>query len=271
MYTSVMTKRLHYVLLVSGIVVMLLVAGCVTPPKSSSGSTSGGSSVIETTTEETPASPAYVTAATPFVTTGAALQSSGSGYSNPYATPTPIPTDLSCLIYQNTQYFSQNSTAVSFDLKKPPMYITYSVVPFNITVTRSVPSPQGGNQMITLQYSDYAPYSWFQVSVLDKSTGNIFYQNGFGKAPGISNLSIYTNATLGPVLNSGDLLVQMTGNNITATTGIWVKPVGNFDDPQNQSFTQCQYWNGQPQNYLVYPTTTATPTWTPGNVQTPND
>ena len=265
-----MTNRLHYVIPVLGIVVLLLVAGCVTPPKSSSGSTSGGSSIVETTTEATPAGPAYVTAATPFVTPTAALQGSGSGLSNPYATPTPIPTDLSCLIYQNTQYFSYNSTAVSFDLKNPPMYITYSVVPFNITVNKYVKSDQGGNQWVTLQYSDYAPYSWFQVSVMDKSTGNLFYQGGFGKAPGISNLSIYTNATVGPVLNSGDLLVQMTGNNITATTGIWVKPVGNFDDPQNQTFTQCQYWNGQPQNYLVYPTTTATPTWTPNNVQTPN-
>jgi len=270
-----MTKRLHCAILVVGIVFMLLVAGCVTPPKSSSGSTSGGNSgVTETSTEETAATPAYVTAATPFVTTSAALQGTGSGYSNPYATPTPIAADLSCQIYQNTQYFSYNSTAVAFDLKTPPMYITYSVVPFNITVTKVVQVNQGGSsgdQWVTLQYSDYAPYSWFQISVLDKSTGNLDYQAGFGKAPGISNLSVYQNATLGPILNSGDLLVQMTGNNITATTGIWVKPVGNFDDPQNQTFTQCQYWNGQRQNYIPVATTTATPTWTPVNVQTPND
>ena len=267
-----MTNRLHGVILVLGVVILLLVAGCVTPPANSAWSSSGGSSAAATTTEATPSSGlSYVTAATPFVTQGAAAQGSGSGYANPYATPTPIPTDLSCLIYQNTQYFSYNSTAVSFDLKNPPMYITYSVVPFNITVTKYVKSGVGSNQWETLQYSDFAPYSWFQVSVLDKSTGTIYYQNGFGKAPGISNLSVYENATIGPVLNSGNLLVQMTGNNITATTGIWVKPVGNFDDPQNQSFTQCQYWNGQPQNYLVVPTTTATPTWTAVNVQTPND
>ena len=81
-------------------------------------------------------------------------------------------------------------------------------------------------------------------------------------------LSIYTNATLGPILNSGNLHIEMTGENITATTSIWVKPVGNINDPQNQTFSQCQYWGSHPQNYLMLPTATATPTWTPGVVQT---
>ena len=154
-------------------------------------------------------------------------------------------------------------------MKNPPMYITYSVVPFNITVNKPVEINQGGSgdQWVTLQYSDYAPYSWFEITVRDNETGDVYLDNGFAPYRASNPLSGYINATLGPILNSGDLHIEMTGNNITATTGIWVKPVGNIDDPQNQTFSQCQYWNGHPQNYLVYPTTTATPTWTPGNVQ----
>jgi len=263
-----MTKQMCCAVLASGIILMLLVAGCVTPPKgTTTSSTSGNYYATETNAQETPTSPSYVTAATPFVTGTPGIQASGSG-SNPYATPTLVSADLSCLIYLNTQFYSYNTTAISFDLKNPPMYINYTVIPFNVTVTKSVESNQGGHNLITLQYSDYAPYSWFEITVRNKTTGDIYLQDGFGKAQG---LSIYPSATLGPILNSDDLQIEMTGNNITATAGVWVKPMGNFDDPQNQTFPECKYWNGHPQNYIVYPTTTATPTWTPGNVQTPNN
>jgi hypothetical protein len=267
-----MTKQMCCAVLVLSIVMMLLVAGCVTPPKGTTTSSASGSYyATETTAQETPASPSYVTAVTPFVTSTSGVQAGSSQGSNPYATPTPISADLSCLIYQNTQFFSYNTTAIAFDLKNPPMYITYSVVPFNITNTKYVKSGQGSNSMITLQYSDFAPYSWFEITVLDNATGDVYLDDGFGPYRTPNPLSVYTNATLGPILNSGDLHIEMTGNNITATTGIWVKPVGNIDDPQNQSFPQCQYWGGHPQNYLVSPTQTPTPTWTAVNVQTPND
>ncbi len=247
---------------------LILMAGCVTPPSSSTTtSTSSGYYSTETITPGTNAPPSYVTEVTPFITPGSAGQTGNSGVNIYTTAPTPLPEDLSCLIYLNKQFYSYNTTAVSFDLKNPPMYINYTVIPFNITVNKYVQSHQGSNGMITLQYSDYAPYSWFEVTVRNKTSGKVYLQDGFGKAQG---LSIYTNATLGPILNSDDLQVEMTGNNITATTGIWVKPSGNFDDPLNQSFPECKYWSGHQQNYLVVATTTATPTWTPVNVQTLN-
>jgi len=248
---------------------LLLIAGCVTPPSSTTTtSTSSGYYATETNTPVTTAPSSYVTQVTPFITPGSAVQTSTQGVNIYTTAPTPLPSDLSCLIYLNTQFYSYNTTAVSFDLKNPPMYINYTVIPFNITVNKYVESAQGGNNWVTLQYSDYAPYSWFEITVRNKTSGQIYLQDGFGKAQG---LSIYTSATLGPLLNSDNLQVEMTGNNITATTGMWVKPVGNFDDPQNQSFPECKYWGTHPQNYLAYATTTATPTWTPVNVQTPND
>jgi hypothetical protein len=268
LYTLPMTNRICLTALVL-IAALLMIAGCVTPPSSTTtSSTSSGYYATETSTPGTTSPPSYVTEVTPFLTPVSTGQTSTQG-PNLYTTaPTPLPADLSCLIYLNTQYYSYNTTAVSFDLKNPPMYINYTVIPFNITVNKYVQSKQGSNGWITLQYSDFAPYSWFEITARDKTTGKIYLQDGFGKAQG---LSVYTTASLGPILNSNDLQIEMKGNNITATTGIWVKPVGNFDDPQNQSFPECKYWGGHPQNYLVYPTTTATPTWTPVNVQTPNN
>jgi hypothetical protein len=263
-----MTKQICLVALLLILTLTLLASGCITPPKgtttSPTASASGSNQVTETNSPETTALPVYVTEVTPFNNPGA--QASNPAY-NPYATPTPIPEDLSCLIYLNKQYYSYNTTAVSFDLKNPPMYINYTVIPFNITVTKYVKSGQGSNTWITLQYSDYAPYSWFEITVRNKTTGEIYLQDGFGQAQG---MSVYTSATLGPILNSDDLQIEMTGNNITATTGIWVKPVGNFDNPQNQTFSECKYWSVHPQNYLSGPSPTPTPTWTPVNVQTPS-
>jgi len=273
-YISLMTKKIPYLVLVAGIVTMILVAGCVTPPKSSSASSGSGSYYTTPPTPvETPTTPSFVQAATPF-TTSTPEEVQTTAIANPYATPTPNPADLSCLIYENTSYFTftNNTNAISFDLKNPPMYINYTVIPFNVTVTKYLPeSGQGSNQPITLQYSDFAPYSWYEITVRDSTTGAIYLDNGFGPYKSSHPLSVYTTATLGPILNSGNLHIEMTGQNITATVGIWVKPEGNIDDPQNQTFPECRFWGSQPQNYLVYATTTPTPTWTAVNVQTPNN
>ena len=113
-----MTKQICCAVLVSGIILMLLVAGCVTPPKgTTTSSASGNYYATETNAQETPTSPSYVNAATPFVTSTSGVQAASGSGSNPYATPTPISADLSCLIYQNTQFFSSNTTAISFNLK----------------------------------------------------------------------------------------------------------------------------------------------------------
>jgi hypothetical protein len=256
-------------ILVGIIFMMLLVMGCVTPPTgTTTSSTSSGYYATETSASETTAPLSYVTDVTPFTTISSETQTRTSGF-NTYTTPTPIPEDLSCLIYLNTQYYSYNTTAVTFDLKNPPMYINYTVKPFNITVNKVVASRTGSksSDVQTITFSDYAPYSWFDITVRNKATGEIYLQDGFGPAKGYG---IYTGATLKPILKTDELQIEMRGNNITATTGIWVKPVGNFDDPQNKTFTECKYW-GQVQNSLTIATVTTTPTWTPENQVTRSD
>ena len=245
------------------ILFVILAAGCVAPPKGTA-STSGSNGYSGVATSEpTTTAPNYVSEATPFLTTVPEAQETTPAYATLPPTPTPVPQDLSCLIYLNTQYFNSNATAVEFNLKNPPMYINYSVVPFNVTVTKVFTSNYGSTkgQTQTMQYSDYAPYSWYKLTVRNKTSGEVYLQDGFGPA---QSLSVYTSATF-KVLNTGDLLIEMSGNNITATTGVWVKPYGNFDDPGNRTYAECKYWGGA-QNSLQLPTATTTATWTPENI-----
>lgn len=240
----------------------ILIAGCVTPPAGTkSSSTPGSSGVTTAPSVVTTTLPLYVTEVTPFVTNDSS--SDRTQTSRLYMTPTPYPEDLSCLIYQNTKYFAYDTTAVTFNLKNPPMYISYSVKPTNITVNKVSTSKYGDNagKTQTITFSDYAPYSWFDITVRDKNTGEILLQDGFGKAKGYG---VYTDATLQPLLSSKDLQIEMRGNSITATTSIWVKPLGNFDNPQNKTFAECKYWI-RPMNTLRIATATTTPTWTPEN------
>ena len=139
------------------------------------------------------------------------------------------------------------------------MYINYSVIPTNITVNKYVESNAGGHQMVTLTFSDFSPNSWFEVTVRNKTTGEIYSQDGFGTAKG---LRVYTTGTI-KVMNTDDLLIEFSGNLITASAGIWVKPYGNIDPNQTMNFAECKYWEAPPRNMLPVVTATATPTWVP--------
>ena len=107
-------------------------------------------------------------------------------------------------------------------------------------------SRSGKGETETLTYSDYAPYSWFEITVRNKNTGEVYLQDGFGREKGYG---IIPNATL-KVLKRDDMLIEFHGNNITATSSIWVKPVGNVDNPENNTYAECKYWESNPQNSL---------------------
>jgi hypothetical protein len=245
------------------IILILATAGCVTPPKGTSSTTSGSSNYNPGTSVTTPTTfpVSYLTEVTPYLTNGPAESPTpATGYST-FTTPTPVPTDLSCLVYLKTQYYAYNVTAIEFDLKNPPMYISYTVIPTNVTINKYVEAPGGGGQYQTVQFSTYSPDSWFEVTVMNKTTGNIYLQDGFGTGKGYST---YLNRTL-EVMNTDDVLIQFRGNLITATAGIWVKPIENFDNPENMTFAECKYW-GQIRNSIAVATTTTLPTWAPVNV-----
>jgi hypothetical protein len=75
-------------------------------------------------------------------------------------------------------------------------------------------------------YDYYSPYSWFEVTVRNKSDGKILQQAGFGNSYGKQYPQIL-NQTV-KVLDSDNLLIEMSGNQITATVDIRVKKEGNI-------------------------------------------
>jgi hypothetical protein len=181
---------------------------------------------------------------------------------------TPIPEDITCSIFSKTAAYAYNGTSFAFTQKNPPMFINYTVVPKNVSVTRVYEENiKDTKKTRTLKESEYSTSSWFEVSVKNKETGEVILQDGFGAAKGYPT---YLSRTL-KVLKSGDLVIAFNGNDIKATVNVWVKPHGNVEESRVMEFTDCAYMEGN-RNTLV----TAEPTtikgviytWTPENVVT---
>ena len=251
-----MKKKLARIICCITIILFVVVSGCVAPPKDNKTSSTTGSFFNPGQTNPaitTTATPNYVTEATPFVT----------GTPVGYRTIPPV-TQLSedkyCRIYSTTNTYVYNKTAVTFNLQSPPMYINYTVKPSNITKKIAYTSKiEGeGDKVITLD--TYSPISWFEVIVRSKSTGEIYLQDGFGKAKGYNE---YLNRTL-KILKRDDMQIEFGGNNITATAMVWVKPAGNFNDTtQFNMTTECAYFSPNPRDFIqVGATATPRVTWT---------
>jgi len=242
----------------AGLIFILVIAaaGCIEPPKI------GGSDLSKPTTSKTPSGiynplnpatpattttpPMYVTEVTPFETVTQPVQAvTTQGYSV-FPIQSPVPEDLTCLIYTKTQTYSYNASAFSFNLQNPPMYIDYSVIAKNVTYTKVGDSRKLSNDEITITYSDFSPESFFLVTVRNKATGEVYLKNGFGPAQGYSRNVVGTIK----VLQNDNIIVEFFGNQVTATANIWVKPLGNFENLQNLTFSSCKYWN-VPQNFLT--------------------
>jgi hypothetical protein len=246
------------------VILTLLIAGCVAPPK------------------ETPTTPVDLYNPNQFATNNA---SSTSGfvsevtiadYSLVPTTPvdhptflatTQIPSDITCRIYKKSAAYSYNGSAFTFDQKNPPMYINYTVIPKNVTINKvyTVVNPIDKLEKTeTLTYSDYSSTSWFEVTVRNNATKEIYAQEGFGEKQGYSTYLSHSFK----VLKSGDLLVELRGNDIQASTSIWVKPQGNFEESRLSEFTTCMYWDVSRDTLVTAKPTTisgAVYTWTPEN------
>ena len=58
-----------------------------------------------------------------------------SGYTT-FLPTTQIPADITCRIHSKSAAYGYNGSAFTFNLKNPPMYINYTVVPTNVTVNK---------------------------------------------------------------------------------------------------------------------------------------
>jgi hypothetical protein len=239
------------------IILVVLASGCVAPPKDNKTSSQSGQAGNffnpDQTTLETTQIPGYVSEVTPFHT-----ETTASGFRTIPPT-TLIPQDKYCLIYSTKNTYAYNKTAIAFNLRNPPMYINYTVKPSNITYKRVVESKLtgGGTQVITID--TYAPYFWFEVSVMNRTTGEIYLKDGFGTGKGYTE---YLNRTL-KVVKRDDMQIEFAGNNITATAMVWVKPESNIDDTSKFNMTtDCAYFDPNPRDFVqVGTTSTPRPTW----------
>jgi hypothetical protein len=134
------------------------------------------------------------------------------------------------------------------------MYINYTVKPSNITEKRAVRENMV-DKVITID--TYSPVSTFVITVLNKATGEVFLQDGFGTR----QYTTYLNRTL-KVLKRDNLQIEFKSSNITASAMVWVKPEGNFAEPKFNTTTDCAYFTANPRNDLPFVTATPTPTWT---------
>lgn len=237
------------------VVLIFLVAGCIEPPLESPASVTGSPSspakIVTTVATTSPHS--YITLVTPVITP---LETPDY---HRFTSPTPLPEEKSCRIYTTTQTFMYNGSAFTFDLKNPPMYITYTVNPRNITGYDVYTSRYGSKPDVVATYNRYDPQSFLEITVSNKTSGEVYLKDGFG-----TEYTTYLNRTL-KVLSPDDLLVEIKGNKVQATVNFWVKPVGNFDNPENMTFDSCTYWSVAPRDNtaVALVTATTTPSWTP--------
>lgn len=223
-------------------VVCIIVAGCVAPPKDSPpAQTSSGTSSSQYSNP--PNNPDVVT---PPVTTTANFLVDATPFQTPVTptlgyhiwTPTPtISQDQVCLIYfeKINSTWEVTKTAKTFNLKNPPMYINYTITdPFYITGTRLVNHKYAG-QAEFANYKTLNPVAYLEVTVRNRTTGQIYTQDGFGRDHGQ-----YLNKTI-KVIKPDDMLIEFGGYNVTGVIGVWVKPYGNFGENETFVRTECKY------------------------------
>lgn len=241
------------------VILVIFTAGCVAPPQENSTFNPLASDTQNQSSLQTTEQPSYVSEVTLSNYEPTTIQTAGF---TTFQLTTQIPADISCRIH-SLQLSGYNGTAFIFNLKNPPMYINYSVIPRNITVNK-VYTDSFSKQTVTRTYSDFSPSSWFEVTVRDNATKEIILQDGFGPNKGYS---VYMSRTL-KILKTGDLLVEFRGSDIKASAMIWVKPIGNFEDSRLSEFTDCTYWDSRRDTIPVATPTTikdAIYTWTPEN------
>ena len=221
-------KNLKTGILIIFLICSLCITGCVAPPKpgSSSSPSTPGSFQSETGQDgvaETPTTPLYVTIETPYQTPTA-----DSFPRTHVPVPTPTPNDY-IQIYSTSQYFSWNTTAISFNLTKPPMIINFAVIPVNLTGTKTTTSKVGSKEEITVTYDYFSPNSWFEITVREKNSGKILNKDGFGSQKQYSDDTGQDVPRTLKIMQPGNLLIEMAGNQITATVNVSAIKTGNIN------------------------------------------
>jgi hypothetical protein len=123
------------------------------------------------------------------------------------------------------QPFSYNKSAVSFNLKNPPMLIDFDLSVAMVTRNIEGKSRVLSNQWTSMSVENYDPYAFFEVTVREKSTGKIVLQDGFGQSKQYGT-EIPRHLKL---LRGGEYLIEFDGNDVLASINLSVKRQGNIN------------------------------------------
>jgi len=261
-----MKERYPYLVSSLAVILLLVFAGCVAPPTENATTPMDLYDPNQFATTSNAASSSFVTEV-PLSDYTSITTTNPSGYST-FLPTTQIPADITCRIH-NVNLMGYNGTAFLFNLKNPPLYISYSVIPTNVTINKVyTENILNKKETRTLTYSDYSMDSWYEITVRNNTTKEIILQDGFGKGKGYPT---YLTRTL-KVMKTDDLLVEFRSSNIIASSTIWVKPIGNFDESRFSEFTDCTYWDSTRASLVTAKATTVPGgiyTWVPENVVQP--
>jgi hypothetical protein len=217
-----MNEKVVVAVFLVALIFFLSVSGCISPPKeapliatTTKTKTTAG---VPTTIVTTVPTPAYVTIETPYPTPTVA-------YWTIPATISPIKEDFVVIYSIKNQPFAYSKSAVSFNLKNPPMLIDFSLSVTNASRTVEGKSRTLTNEWTSYQTDYYDPMAYFEVIVREKSTGNIVLQDGFGQSKhyGTENpryLKLY---------RAGNYLIEFNGNKLAADVNLSVKREGNIE------------------------------------------
>ena len=210
------------VVFIVALIFILAASGCITPPKEAplnatttkTKTTAGVPTPIVTTVP----TPIYVTIETPYATPTVA-------YWTTPATISPIKEDYVMIYSIKNQPFNYSKSAVSFDLKNPPMLIDFFLSNTNTTRNISGESRVLKNEWTfnNTVYTD--PMAYFEVTVREKSTGNIVLQDGFGQSKQYGT----ENPRQLKVYSAGNYRIEFVGNKVTANIDLSVKREGNIN------------------------------------------
>lgn len=211
------------VIFLVALIFILSVSGCISPPKEAplnatkTKPTIGVPSPVVTTGP----TPVYVTIETPYLTPEPTLT---LGY-QPIPTFLPIKEDYVLIYSIKNQPFSYNRSAVSFDLKNPPMLIDFSLSVTNITRSFEGDSRVLSNDWTAYKTNDFDPTAFFEVIVREKSTGKIILQDGFGQSKQYGT----ENPRHLKIFGAGNYLIEFVGNKVVANVNLSVKREGNIN------------------------------------------
>ena len=145
-----------------------------------------------------------------------------------------VPTAAPASAQDTVQIFSQqmaflfNSTAISFNLKNPPMTISFNVSPAMATDTKwtiSRNATKGADWESGTVFNVTRPdeNAWFTLTVMDKNDNNsVVLQDGFGKEYG----SVLSKEIV--IRDPGYYLIEFKGDYVTVKTSINVPKKGNI-------------------------------------------